>query len=365
MSKFRTLGIFILICIALNSCNRKENSNILTIPVDITKISPFHLSEISIEIQPIKLELTKHSLVAQAGRILYDGNYILLQNRKPQSILLFEKTGKFVRQIGTVGQGPKEYTNIIDIAADFKNKQVFVLSQHKLICYNFNGNFITESNIQSPNNPQNLSFVNNNLFLIGRNFREVLNNGNNLSCSSLYKINNQLQLIDSIELIRVLNPQMIWAQHWYGDHITHYSDNTYQYEFEFNPEPSLRDTLFQLEGMKRIPHIRLDFHTNGVDKNGERTLYLLNIYRSSRYIFAIYGLTLENKYYYFCYDTKTKKGYVMENGYTDDIHHSEITVNIRPLIQDTNKFYYLVTDTDNDSNLEEPNPTLYIGKLKE
>lgn len=69
------------------------------------------------------------------------------------------------------------------------------------------------------------------------------------------------------------------------------------------------------------------------------------------------------KEYLFCYDTKTGKGYNMQGGYTDDIKQIEKRVYIRPFNLDTERFYYLHT-TMKPGDLEEPNPTLYIGKLK-
>jgi hypothetical protein len=54
----------------------------------------------------------------------------------------------------------------------------------------------------------------------------------------------------------------------------------------------------------------------------------------------------------------------MERGkYIDDIHQIEDPVRIHPFNLDTEMFYYLHTHMKSD-NLEEPNPTLYIGKLK-
>lgn len=338
-------------------------TNLLTIPVDLTSVAPFHLSEITSDIRPIQLELTESSLIGRAGRVLYDGHYILVQNRNPQSILLFDGTGKFLRQIGSMGQGPGEFTSLLDIAADFKNQVVYISSFRKLLCYDFKGHFIRETPIPFINYPWCLGFTDGKLRFIGRYSRET-SKGSHYFGSSLYETDSNLQVTDSIELKKVLNPRIIWSQHWYADHITQDSDKTYLYEFEFNPEPSLRDTLFQLKDKKRYPHLRLNFHTNGVDENGERTLYLLNIFRSSRYIFAIYGQAITNEYFRFCYDTQTGKGHVMKDGFTDDIRHLGTIVDIRPFTHNTEMFYYLVTDIDDNPNKEEPNPTLYVGTLK-
>jgi hypothetical protein len=87
------------------------------------------------------------------------------------------------------------------------------------------------------------------------------------------------------------------------------------------------------------------------------------MYRSSRYVFAVYGNNAENIFYRFCYDTRTGKGYNMEDGFTDDIHQIEKRVSIHPFNLNTEMFYFWYTHMKPD-DLEEPNPTLYIGKLK-
>ena len=51
----------------------------------------------------------------------------------------------------------------------------------------------------------------------------------------------------------------------------------------------------------------------------------------------------------------------LADNFLDDIHQIETRVNIRPC--NTENFYYLHTHIKPD-DLEEPNPTLYIGKLK-
>ena len=53
----------------------------------------------------------------------------------------------------------------------------------------------------------------------------------------------------------------------------------------------------------------------------------------------------------------------MLDGYTDDIHGIEKRVRIRPLVTDSEIFYYWHTSMKPEDR-EEPNPTLYIIKLK-
>ena len=61
---------------------------------------------------------------------------------------------------------------------------------------------------------------------------------------------------------------------------------------------------------------------------------------------------------------KTGKGYNMKNGFTDDFHQIEKRINIRPFASNTELFYYWHTHMNEGDLNNEPNPTLYIGRLK-
>lgn len=129
----------------------------------------------------------------------------------------------------------------------------------------------------------------------------------------------------------------------------------------------LRDTVYRFENNQLVPDFRLKFKNDGTDRGGNLHIDLRNVYRSSRYIFADYydhSLVFDIYYAYFlfCYDTKTEKKYNFLWGYTDDINQID-SVNIRPFHTNPEMFYYWHTHIK-PGDLEEPNPTLYIGKLK-
>ena len=130
----------------------------------------------------------------------------------------------------------------------------------------------------------------------------------------------------------------------------------------------LPDTLYRFVNNQLIPELKLKFKRDGVDGEGNMFVNLTNLYRSSRYVFAEYlDYSLDFDYWYasfnFCYDTKTGKRYKMgRDRYRDDIHKID-SVRIYPFHTNPEMFYYLHTRINPD-DIEEPNPTLYIGKLK-
>ena len=345
--------------IVLSACNKNEETDLITIPVDIYQDNPLPLSEISENIKAIELETTDECLIGEGVRrvLISDDHVIILDQPRMgnPNIFLFNGSGKFIRRIGQAGQGPGEYGNYIsDIVADFEDKEIYVQSYKKLIKYDFEGNFIKEINIIL----EYLNFTKNRLTAINPTVvsGDVANLKTNII---LYEINNNLQIVDSM-LIFSFNRNLIeHITFAYNHHMTYTNGNMYLHYW--NPTTDVnyynnQDTLYQFKDKELIPHIRLK-HNVEKSNTGLRTVF---IYRSSRYIFEMRVGKMDG---YFCYDLKTKKGYNMKNGYYDDIHTGKKNFKIKPFATDTDEFYYLYTNMK-DSDKDEPNPTLYIGTLK-
>jgi hypothetical protein len=348
------------------SCSSEDKSGFLTIPVDSDEETSLKLSEITDgSIEAIELELTDQSLVGERiTRVLCGKDYIIICERK--SIMQFDKTGKFIRKIASVGQGPGEFTSIGDITMDSKNKKIFIKTNAgKMMSYDFDGNFIRESsNEHYREHTKCLNYINNKLLYLSET--GVKDESETRNLISLYTIDSNLLKTDSVN-VRSFVHNGFWI-HPFIDFITYDGKNTYLYYSDISTNPVVLDTLYRIKDKQLIPYLNLNFKNRGLSVGGGKDIYLFNIYRSSRYIFAIYNNELKNpedtpdKFSSFCYDTKTGKGYNMQGGYFDDIHTGK-KVRIRPFHSDSNKFYYLYTEID-ENTVEEPNPTLYIGELK-
>ena len=359
--KFKLTSILVAGTLLL-SCNSSDKSDLLVIPVDVYQNEPRPLSEISEDIKVIELETTDDCLIGGsggggAGRVLVSDDYILFLDAilSDIKILLFDSSGKFLRRIAKKGQGPGEYAVIYDVAADFLNNRIYI-STGKLMCYDFEGNFINEV---KPFHLNYLNFTNNRLNAITSHI--VSGDETDYKINAvLYEINNNLQVIDSMTFLSFnTNTKMSLVSN-INNHITYAGGNMYlcypSPVFPMRNENYIyRDTLYQFKGKELIPQLILKFN-NEILTWSFRSLYL---YRSSRYVFEQH--TAEGLGWFY-YDLKTKKGYNMKKGFIDDIHTGE-NVHIYPFNADADKFYYLYTNM-NDSIDDEPNPTLYIGTLK-
>jgi len=366
--------------ILLSCCIQTKHSELPELPVEINDNISFPLSEIAEDITSIELEITDKSLInpdAVIRFLITEDNIIVAETLIGGSskVLVFNKKGKFIRSIGSRGQGPGEYNYISNVAFDDKNKRIFIVTfnPNKIICYHLDGKFLKESLLSRSQNYEDINYINDGLFLV---YTDSRYQGTKRAKRILNCMDDSFQLTDSI---------VCWENYYernyhgvaLGDWIVKKSTSVYFYSPEVYPKWSapevkvLRDTLYRLENNQLVPELKLKFKNDGFDSAGDKIIDLYNIFRASRYVFAIYEINPNNtqrntdikKKYYFCYDLKTGKGYNMLDGFTDDINGIEKRVRIRPLHTDSDIFYYWHTNMKPDDR-EEPNPTLYVIKLK-
>jgi hypothetical protein len=132
---------FILICIFLIcGCEQKPQ---MSGEVDVIDISAsidnegmtMLLSEIADDITFIPLETTDECLIGRIRSICLSDNYLVIIDADPNQILLFDTTGKFVRTIGSKGQGPGEYIYPFWVALVSNELFVWDLMLNKTFCY--------------------------------------------------------------------------------------------------------------------------------------------------------------------------------------------------------------------------------------
>lgn len=350
----------IAVCLLLSSCGKRKHQELLTIPVNFSQDISFPISEIVEDVREIKLELTDKSLLRRIRRVTWDAEHVIVLDLS--GVFLFDTNGKFIRCIGYKGQGPGEYLNIVDMTVDFKNRHIYIADTRKLLCYDFDNNYKEEYSNSTLGSTVYLNYVNNNLMLIKEEYGEK-EGENRIHRSTFYKTDAKSQITDSVDIRKIINPLMAWSKPW-ADFITFDNERLCLYYPQLNPEPSLRDTVFIVDKNRLIPHYRLDFQHSGMGGDGKRMIFLFNIWKSSRFVFSVYGKTdTMEEYFRFCYDIIKQKGYTMKDGYFDDLYTGE-KVDIRPLNYNPEKVYYTHTYIYDDQSLEEPNPTLYIGVLK-
>lgn len=99
------------------------------------------LSEIADDIEYVRLELNKDAVICANPSVLVTSKYIFIDCL---DVLQFSRSGKFIRKVGAMGKGPREYIMAYHISVNEKTEQVFIHSVNKISIWSFNGQFIKE-----------------------------------------------------------------------------------------------------------------------------------------------------------------------------------------------------------------------------
>ena len=97
------------------------------------------------DFKPVKLDGRDEALVGQ-GPVCVSDNYILVGRVQNVPCKLFRRDGSFVGSVGSIGQGPGEYTMVYDMQIDEKSGQIFLLpwNAKSIFVYDMNGKYVKD-----------------------------------------------------------------------------------------------------------------------------------------------------------------------------------------------------------------------------
>ena len=115
------------------ACDQKLLADTVRIP----------LSFFTEEMELVKLDNRDEALVGQTGATVSD-NYILVYGSRQNPFKLFDRKGKFLTNIGAIGQGPGEYQMVYDAKLDEANNRIYILpwNASQLLVYDLQGNVL-------------------------------------------------------------------------------------------------------------------------------------------------------------------------------------------------------------------------------
>ncbi len=144
------IPISLCISLFLSACGGEKNVPQGEVPVidienAIQNPQELLLSDFGEKISYVLLETTDESLVKllSSSKMIVTDQYIFIgENHSP--ILCFERTtGKFLRTIGSLGQGPGEYQNPSEMEVDAEAKRIYIrVAPSHYLCYDFEGEFL-------------------------------------------------------------------------------------------------------------------------------------------------------------------------------------------------------------------------------
>lgn len=114
------------------SCNLKALKDTIDLP----------LSQLAENLQVVRLDNRDEALIGGWIRTTIGEKYILVSNNKQTPFKLFDRSGKFITNIGAYGQGPNEYANTYAQQLDEAHNRIYILpwQSNKLLVFDLKGN---------------------------------------------------------------------------------------------------------------------------------------------------------------------------------------------------------------------------------
>lgn len=321
----------------------------------------------------IPLETVGDALIGEIDKLEMDDSHIVILDKQMRTVWLFGIDGKFIRKIGRLGNGPKEYVSLDDMCFDKENGTVWIWDRIKQVMleYDLAGDFLKEVATGFSSNV--FAKTNEGFWL----YYSYLKNPDN---NSLILVNEEMDhLVKGFFATKETFPVSL------SSGFTSWAVKEYFYF-------PLSNVLYSLDGTEARPYIEFDF--------GEQTLPyskimnmspeeyetligsgsylggLKNVQLSSKYCFFQFSSTVQNKYvtaYYGVLDLETLKVEVFSY-----LNRSDLLVDFSSLLCVTandelvypicpskhNPIYFDELRTLVPEVTEDSNPVLALYKLK-
>jgi len=163
----KTFCSILLILLFVAGCTTSTSEKHSGIPITVPLAkgnNPILLSDIVNSLQYIKLETTDECLIGEIWKIYSIKDKLIIFDRQiSKSIYFFNQDGTFINKISRIGQGPREYVSISDIAINGEDEEIIIwdIRTQKLLIYNFDGTFV--NNIEFPYYGRSIAYIGDNL----------------------------------------------------------------------------------------------------------------------------------------------------------------------------------------------------------
>ena len=144
--RLKEIFIAFLVLTGCSEPNQKSNQDFRVIDVPLKGDDhQIMMSSFVNSISYIPLETKDECLIGSVDKILVtDDAYYVVDREKTQSVLRFDKSGRFVRKYGNRGMGTNEYVSITDVNVCEDKIYIWDCSLKKIFIFSSDGCFVRE-----------------------------------------------------------------------------------------------------------------------------------------------------------------------------------------------------------------------------
>ena len=139
------IGVFVLLVCSSNKKQEpisKSGIPVINLSEDVSTVPSLLLSEVAEKLEIVPLEMTDESVLSDITEMQVTDHNIWIDHGREFYIYRFSRSGKFLNKIGSIGQGPGEYTNYSTFLVDEDKKEVYIIANtNGVLAYDFEGNF--------------------------------------------------------------------------------------------------------------------------------------------------------------------------------------------------------------------------------
>lgn len=151
------------IVLAIYSCQRNTQRELPVINLCDTSEKIEKLSNYASNISYIPI--SNSIPIGHISKIIATNNLLFISPVESE-LLVYDYSGKFIRKIGKIGKGPREYYFSGSFACDEKNKRVLILSGNKIFVYSYEGDQLKEISIgQYGGSFQDIAIIDEHIYL--------------------------------------------------------------------------------------------------------------------------------------------------------------------------------------------------------
>ena len=177
-------SILLLLIITLLGCSSNKKQEpisksgvpVINLSEDVSTVPSLLLSEAAEKLEIVPLEMTDESVLSDITEMQVTDHNIWIDHGREFYIYRFSRTGKFLNKIGSIGQGPGEYTTYSTFLVDEDKKEVYIIANtNGVLAYDFEGNFKRkivdiQMILQLFSSPSDQYILNNQKFFATQNF---------------------------------------------------------------------------------------------------------------------------------------------------------------------------------------------------